>query len=64
MAEDGEQPSRTAEVAGRTGRTQSNLGPVRAALIGKGLIYAPEYGRVAFTVPGMAGFVRRRAMEQ
>ena len=42
------------------GRTQCNLGPIRAGLIGKGLIYAPEYGMVEFTVPGMAGFIARQ----
>jgi len=42
------------------GRSASNLGPIRAGLIGKGLIYAPEYGLVAFTVPGMANFIQRQ----
>jgi hypothetical protein len=60
MAADGDH-SRTADVARRMGRTMGNLGPIRAGLIGKGLVYAPEYGVVAFTVPGMAGFIRREA---
>jgi hypothetical protein len=60
MAADGE-ASRTADVARRLGRTMSNIGPIRAGLIAKGLVYAPEYGVVAFTVPGMAGFIRREA---
>ena len=45
------------------GRSPSNLGPIRAGLIGKGLIYAPEYGLVGFTVPGMAEFIRRQNEE-
>lgn len=61
MADGGDEPSRTPEVAQRMGRTQSNVGPIRAGLIGKGLIYAPEHGLIAFTVPGMAGFIRRQA---
>jgi hypothetical protein len=60
MAVDGE-AGRTADVARRMGRTMSNIGPIRAGLIAKGLVYAPEYGVVAFTVPGMAGFIRREA---
>lgn len=63
MASDGDGPSQTADVATRMGRTQSNLGPIRAGLIGKGLVYAPEYGKIAFTVPGMAAFVQRHASE-
>ena len=52
--------SRTPDVAARMGREQRNLGPIRAGLIGKGLIYAPEYGVVAFTVPAMADFISRQ----
>jgi predicted ATPase len=63
MAADGDGPSQTADIAARMNRTQSNLGPIRAGLIGKGLVYPPEYGRIAFTVPGMAGFVQRHANE-
>jgi len=33
---------------------------VRANLIAKGLIFAPEHGVVAFTVPGMADFIQRQ----
>jgi hypothetical protein len=62
MAADDDE-SATSVVAARLGRTMSNLGPIRAGLIGKGLIYAPEYGRVAFTVPGMAAFIRRQVDE-
>jgi hypothetical protein len=60
MAEDDGEDSRTPTVASRLGRTVTNVGPIRAGLIGKGLIYAPEHGRVAFTVPGMAAFIRRQ----
>lgn len=59
MIADGAGPSRSQDVASRLGKTHSNVGPVRAGLIGKGLIFSPEYGFVAFTVPGMAQFVRR-----
>ncbi len=61
MSGDSGRDTKTSDVAARLGRTMGNLGPIRAGLIGKGLIYAPEYGFVAFTVPGMAGFIQREA---
>lgn len=60
MAMDGDGGSSSGEVAGRLGRAVNSLGPARASLIGKGLVYAPEHGVVAFTVPGMAGFIQRQ----
>lgn len=59
MAADGEGPSSTAVVAQRMEIQPSSVGPYRAALISKGLVYAPEHGQIAFTVPGMAGYVER-----
>lgn len=63
MAKDGDKPSASGEVASRLGRQQTSLGPVRANLINKGLIYAPEHGMVQFTVPGMADFIKRQATD-
>jgi len=60
MADDGDDGSSSSEVALRLSRKPASLGPTRAALIGKGLIYAPEHGVVAFTVPGMAAFIGRQ----
>lgn len=60
MATDGPGPSSSGTVASRLGKSTSQLGPTRASLIGKGIIYAPEYGVVAFTVPGMADFIARQ----
>ena len=60
MAVDGDGPSQAGAVAERLRRTVSSLGPTRAGLIGKGLAYSPEYGQVAFTVPGMADFINRQ----
>lgn len=59
MAVDGEGPSSTAAVAQRMGIQTSSLGPYRAAVISKGLAYAPEHGYIAFTVPGMADYIAR-----
>ena len=61
MAVDGEEPSSTGEVAARLGKKLTSLGPTRANLIAKGLVYAPEHGLIAFTVPGMAHFIARQA---
>ncbi len=60
MAIDGDDGSPSSEVATRLSRKPASLGPTRAALIVKGLIYAPEHGVVAFTVPGMAAFIDRQ----
>ena len=60
MSTDGDAGSSSGDVATRLGGGSSSVGPARANLIAKGLIYAPEHGRVAFTVPGMAEFIRRQ----
>lgn len=63
MALDGDSGSWTGEVAAHLGAKPSSLGPVRAGLIGKGLVYAPAHGRIAFTVPGMAEFILRQILD-
>jgi hypothetical protein len=60
MANLGEGPYRTADVATRLGRQPSYTSAQRDSLIKKGLIYAPDYGQVDFTVPGFSQFMRRR----
>lgn len=59
MAEDREGPSSSSEVSARMGLSPNSLGPYRAKLISKGLVYAPEHGKLAYTVPGMADYVHR-----
>jgi hypothetical protein len=61
MADLGAAGGSTGEIAARLGKKANSFGPARANLIAKGLIYAPEHGVVAFTVPGMAEFIRRQA---
>ncbi|MEZ5119924.1 MAG: AAA family ATPase [Candidatus Nanopelagicales bacterium] len=63
MAVDGDRASLTGDVAARLGRKVTSLGPARASLIGKGLIYSPDHGMVAYTVPVMASFVQRQPDE-
>lgn len=60
MAVDGDSGSSSGQVASRLGGATNSFGPSRANLIAKGLIYAPEHGIVAFTVPRMADFIRRQ----
>jgi len=37
----------------------TSLGPVRAKLIKKGMVYSPAHGDMAFTVPLFDEFMRR-----
>jgi hypothetical protein len=60
MAQDGEGPSQSGEVATRLGKIPTGVGPIRDSLIKKGLIYSPEHGQIAYTVPGMADFIARQ----
>lgn len=59
LAELGEGPQRSADVAKKLGRNATSLGPVRDSLIKKGMIYSPEYALIAFTVPLFDEFMRR-----
>jgi hypothetical protein len=47
------------DVAAVMGRTSEQLGPTRARLIDKGLIYTTGHGRGAFTVPQFDRYLRR-----
>jgi len=60
MAGDADGPSQSGEVSRRLGKRPAALGVARNALIRKGLIYAPEHGQIAFTVPRMADFIARQ----
>ncbi|KRE72692.1 ATP-binding protein [Arthrobacter sp. Soil762] len=59
MAIDGDEGSSTADLAQRAQKKQSSMSMTRASLIEKGIIYAPALGALAFTVPGMADYIRR-----
>ncbi len=63
MAELGAGPYRTSDTAEVLGAKPSSLGPVRANLIKKGMIYSPAYGEIAFTVPLFDEFMRRAIPE-
>jgi hypothetical protein len=59
MAELGPGPQRTGDIADTLRVKISSLGPVRAKLIRKGMIYSPAHGDMAFTVPLFDEFMRR-----
>lgn len=59
MAELGVGPYRLGDVAQILGIKPGRLSPVRASLIGKGMVYSPEHGLLAFTVPLFDAFMRR-----
>lgn len=61
MAIDRGSPSSSTEVANRIGKRPTSVGPMRASLIYKGIVFAPEHGLIAFTVPDMAEFIERQA---
>lgn len=60
MAELGDGPVSSAEVAHRLGRQPTGVTKTRDALIREAIVYAPARGELAFTVPHCARFVRRR----
>lgn len=59
MAELGPGPHRSGAVAEVLGREVTSLGPTRAQLISKGMIFSPSHGDTAFTVPLFDQFMRR-----
>jgi hypothetical protein len=64
MSADGDAGSATADLPPRLGVKPKSLSVARGALIAKGLIYSPDHGRVAFTVPGMAAFIERQTDQE
>jgi hypothetical protein len=50
---------RTADIADALGVKITSLGPVRANLIQKGMIYSPAHGDMAFTAPLFDQFMLR-----
>lgn len=59
MASLGPGPHPTGDVATAFGVKVTSLGPMRANLIRKGMIYAPTHGQLAFTVPLFDKFLFR-----
>lgn len=59
MAELGRGPHRSGEIAQVLGIDVKKAGPLRNGLIKKGMIYSPQHGDTAFTVPMFDDFMRR-----
>ena len=64
MAQFGPGPVGSGEVAQALGKTTAQTRSVRDALIKRGLIYSPRWGRLAFTVPMFDEYVARVSTEQ
>ncbi|PCH92796.1 MAG: AAA family ATPase [Rhodobacteraceae bacterium] len=61
MARLGKGPYRSSDVADNLGENTTSLGPRRAKIIRKGMIYSPSYGDIAFTVPMFEEYLKRRS---
>ena len=59
MAELGPGPHRSGDIASTLSREVTSLGPTRAQLIGKGMVWSPSHGDTAFTVPLFDQFMVR-----
>jgi hypothetical protein len=59
MAELGEGPHRSGDIATLLKKKVTSLGPVRNSLIAKGMIWSPDHGDTAFTVPMFDQFMKR-----
>lgn len=59
MASIGSGPYRSADVAEKLGMPMQKLGPRRAKIINKGMIYSKAHGDIDFTVPMFDDYLRR-----
>lgn len=59
MAELGEGPHRSGDVAACMNAKVSSLAPTRSSLIAKGMVWSPNHGDTAFTVPMFDDFMKR-----
>jgi hypothetical protein len=62
MAKLGVGPYRSSDVADKLGEKVTSLGPRRATIIAKGMIYSPAHGDIAFTVPMFEAYLERNWM--
>jgi len=59
MAELGTGPTRSGSIADALKREVTALGPIRQSLINKGMVWSPNHGDIAFTVPLFDEFMKR-----
>jgi len=63
MATLGNGPYKSSDIADQLNESVNTLGPRRAKIIHKGMIYSPEHGDVDFTVPMFASYLRRNFLD-
>ena len=56
----GGEAQRSGDIAEKLGVKTTSIGPLRSALIRKGMIYSPAHGDNAFTVPLFDQFLKRQ----
>jgi hypothetical protein len=59
MAELGPGPHRSGDIAATLDRKVTGVAPLRSSLIGKGMVWSPNHGDTAFTVPLFDEFMKR-----
>ena len=59
MAELGSGPHRSGDIAATLGVDVTTVAPLRGGLIRKGMVYSPQHGDTAFTVPMFDAFMKR-----
>lgn len=59
LADLGDGPQRSGDVAERLRVKVTSIGPTRSKLITKGMVYSPQHGETAFTVPLFDEYMRR-----
>lgn len=59
MAVDNDSPCRVGDVAARLNVPLNAVAPCRASLIRKGMVYSPQHGLLAYTVPLFGSYLRR-----
>jgi hypothetical protein len=64
MAELGEGPHRSGDIAARLGVKVESVALRRSALIQKGMVFSPAHGDTAFTVPLFDEFLRRTHVDR
>ena len=64
MAQLGQGPHRSGDIAGVLDRAVTSLAPTRSKLINKGMIWSPNHGDTAFTVPMFDEFMVRIMPEE
>nr|WP_316655110.1 ATP-binding protein [uncultured Gellertiella sp.] len=63
MSELGEGPYQMGDIASKLGTKVQSLGPARASIIHKGMIYSTDHGYLDFTVPLFADHMRRAKID-